>query len=47
MAEETQRPKRTCHARQKWLRAAAAILLLVLLVTGFCTRYIAFVSQTI
>ena len=47
MAEETQRPKRTCHVRQKWLRAAAAILLLVLLVTGFCTRYIAFVSQTI
>ena len=47
MAEETQRSKRTCHARQKWLRAAAAILLLVLLVTGFCTRYIAFVSQTI
>ena len=47
MAEETQRPKRTCHARQKWLRAAAAILLLVLLVTGFCARYIAFVSQTI
>ena len=47
MAEETQRPKRTCHVRQKWLRAAAAILLLVLLVTGFCARYIAFVSQTI
>ena len=47
MAEETQRPKRTCHVRQKWLRAAAAILLLVLLVTCFCTRYIAFVSQTI
>ena len=47
MAVETQRPKRTCHARQKWLRAAAAILLLVMLVTGFCTRYIAFVSQTI
>ena len=47
MAEETQRPKRTCHARQRWLRAAAAILLLVLLVTGFCARYIAFVSQTI
>ena len=47
MAEETQRTKRTCHARQKWLRAAAAILLLILLVTGFCARYIAFVSQTI
>ena len=47
MAEETQRSKRTCHVRQKWLRAAAAILLLVLLVTGFCARYIAFVSQTI
>ena len=47
MADEKQRSKRSCHPRPKWLPAACAILLLVLLVTGFCVRYISFVSQTI
>ena len=47
MANEKRKPKRNCHPRQKWLPAAAAILLLVLLVAGFSVRYISFVSQTI
>ena len=47
MADEKHESKRNCHPRQKWLPAACSILLLVLLVTGFCVRYISFVSQTI
>ena len=47
MADEKQRSKRSCHPRQKWLPAICAILLLVGLITGFCVRYISFVSQTI
>ena len=47
MADEKSKPKRSCHPRQKWLPAAAAILLLVLLAVGFSARYILFVSQTI
>ena len=47
MADEKQKPKGSCHPRQKWLPAICAILLLVLLITGFCVRYISFVSQTI
>ena len=47
MADEKRRPKRSCHPRQKWLSAAAATLLLVLLAACFSTRYILFVSQTI
>ena len=47
MADEKHESKRSCHPRQKWLPAACAILLLVLLVAGFCVRYISFVSQTI
>ena len=47
MADEKQRSKRSCHPRQKWLPAACAILLLVLLIVGFGARYISFVSQTI
>ena len=47
MANEKHESKRSCHPRQKWLPAAAAILLLVLLVAGFSVRYISFVSQTI
>ena len=47
MADEKRRPKRSCHPRQKWLPAAAATLLLVLLAACFSTRYILFVSQTI
>ena len=47
MADEKQRSKRSCHPRQKWLPAACAILLLVLLIAGFGVRYISFVSQTI
>ena len=47
MADEKRKPKRSCHFRQKWLPAAAAILLLVLLAVGFGVRYISFVSQTI
>ena len=47
MADEKHESKRSCHPRQKWLPAAAAILLLVLLVAGFSVRYISFVSQTI
>ena len=47
MADEKRKPKRSCHSRQKWLPAAAAILLLVLLAVGLSARYISFVSQTI
>ena len=47
MADEKHEPKRNCHSRQKWLPAAAAILLLVLLAAGLSVRYISFVSQTI
>ena len=47
MADEKRKPKRSCHFRQRWLPAAAAILLLVLLAVGFGVRYISFVSQTI
>ena len=46
MADEKHEPERNCHSRQKWL-PAAAILLLVLLAAGFGVRYISFVSQTI
>ena len=47
MADEKRKPKRSCHPWQRWLPAAAAILLLVLLAVGFGVRYISFVSQTI
>ena len=47
MADEKRKPKRSCHPRQKWLPAAAAILLLALLAVGLSVRYISFVSQTI
>ena len=47
MADEKRKPKRSCHPWQKWLPAAAASLLLVLLAVGFGVRYISFVSQTI
>ena len=47
MADEKRKPKRSCHPRQKWLSAAAAILLLVLLAVGLSVRYISFVSQTV
>ena len=47
MANEKHESKRSRHPRQKWLPAAAAIFLLVLLVAGFSVRYISFVSQTI
>ena len=47
MADEKRKPKRSCHFRQRWLSAAAAILLLVLLAVGLSVRYISFVSQTI
>ena len=47
MANEKHESKRSCHPRRKWLPAAAAIFLLVLLVAGFSVRYISFVSQTI
>ena len=47
MADEKHESKRNCHSRQRWLSAAAAILLLLVLVVGVSTRYIAFVSQTI
>ena len=46
MADEKHEPERNCHPRQKWL-PAAAILLLVLLAVGFCVQYISFASQTI
>jgi len=47
MADEKRKPKRSCHSRQKWLPAAAAILLLIVLAAGLSVRYISFVSQTI
>ena len=47
MADGKRKPKRNCHPWQKWLPAAAASLLLVLLAVGFGVRYISFVSQTI
>ena len=47
MADEKHESKRNCHSRQKWLSAAAAILLLLGLVVVVSTRYIAFVSQTV
>ena len=47
MADEKHESKRNCHSRQRWLSAAVAILLLLGLVVGVSTRYIAFVSQTI
>ena len=47
MADEKHESKHSCHPRQKWLPAVCAILLLVLLITGFGVRYISFVSQTI
>ena len=47
MADEKHESKRSCHPRQKWLPAAAAILLLVLLAVGLSVRYISFVSRTI
>jgi two-component system sensor histidine kinase/response regulator len=46
MADEKRKPKRSCHPRQKWL-PAAAILLLIVLAAGLSVRYISFVSQTI
>ena len=46
MADEKHEPERNCHSRQKWL-PAAAILLLVLLAAGLSIRYISFMSQTI
>ena len=39
-------PERNCHPRQKWL-PAAAILLLVLLAVGLSVQYFSFASQTI
>ena len=47
MADEKHESKRNCHSRQRWLSAAAAILLLLGLVVGVSIRYISFVSQTI
>ena len=47
MADEKRKLKRSCHSRQRWLPATAAILLLVLLAAGLSVRYISFVSQTI
>ena len=47
MADEKRKPKRSCHPRQKWLPAAAAILLLIVLAAWLSVRYISFVSQTI
>ena len=47
MADEKHESKRNGHSGQKWLPAAAAILLLVLLAVGLSVRYISFVSQTI
>ena len=46
MADEKHEPERNCPSRQKWL-PAAAILLLVLLAAGLSVRYISFMSQTI
>ena len=47
MADEKHESKRNGHSGQKWLPAAAAILLLVLLAVGLSVQYISFVSQTI
>ena len=47
MADKTHEIKRNRRLRQKWLSAACAILLLVLLAAGFCVRYLSFVSQII
>ena len=52
MADKTHEIKRNRHLRhrhlrQKWLSAACALLLLVFLATGFCVRYLSFVSQII
>ncbi len=47
MADEKHEPKRSRHPRQKWLPAACAILLLILLAVWLSVRYISFVSQTI
>ena len=46
MADEKHEPEQNGHSRQKWL-PAAAVLLLVLLATVLGVRYISFVSQTI
>ena len=47
MADKTHEIKRNRRLRQKWLSAACALLLLVFLATGFCVRYLSFVSQII
>ena len=47
MADEKRKTRKSCHSRQRWLSAAAAILLLLGLVVGVSIRYISFVSQTI
>ena len=47
MADKTHEIKRKRRLRQRWLSAACAILLLVLLAAGFCVRYLSFVSQII
>ncbi len=47
MADEKRKNRKSCHSRQRWLSAAAAILLLLGLVVGVSIRYISFVSQTI
>ena len=47
MADKTHEIKRNRRLRQRWLSAACAILLLVLLAAGFCVRYLSFVSQII
>ena len=47
MADKTHKIKRNRRLRQRWLSAACAILLLVLLAAGFCVRYLSFVSQII
>ena len=52
MADKTHEIKQNRHLRhrrlrQKWLSAACALLLLVFLATGFCVRYLSFVSQII
>ena len=47
MADEKRKTRKSCHSRQRWLSAAAAILLLLGLVVGVSIRYISFVSRTI
>ena len=47
MADEKRKTPKSCHSRQRWLSAAAAILLLLGLVVGVSLRYISFVSRTI